>query len=292
MKNVEHIVFLGTSAFAVPALRALAAAPAFDILMVITQPDRPVGRKQILTASPVKIAAQELGIRILQPESMNEAFAETQDFASLPKPDYVVVVSYGQILSQEILDWPKKASLNIHASLLPTLRGASPIQHTILLGEKDAGVTVQQMVYELDAGPVICQRSRALSPRETFATLHDTLADLGAEALLDALTNAHEPKVQDPSKATFCKKLQKSDGEADPKTMTADHIDRMIRALTPWPGVVWNGNKLLEASLQETPKAFPLSCAEQSTLYVVSIQAAGGRPMDGASFLRGHPNIQ
>lgn len=282
MNKRTNIVFLGTSAFAVPCLKALAQDPSLNVQLVITQPDRPVGRKQILTPPPVKTAAIELGIPVEQPEKLTELSQ---------KPEYLIVVSYGQILPESVLGAASIAPLNVHASLLPKLRGASPIQHTILLGLPEAGVTVQRMVKELDAGPILCQRSLPLNETETFTTLHNTLAVMGAELLIDALKNEHTPVEQNAAEATFCKKLKKSDGEADPQTMTARAIDRMIRALTPWPGVTWKENKILEASLTENVHGFPLPCAENTILFVTKIQPAGGRPMDGASFLRGHPAL-
>lgn len=282
MKDRLSIVFLGTSAFAVPCLKALATDPAFRVQLVITQPDRPTGRKQELKAPPVKEEALRLGLPIEQPEKLTELAS---------KPDFLVVVSYGQILPDTVLNAAKIAPLNVHASLLPKLRGASPIQHTILLGLPDGGVTVQKMVQELDAGPVLCQRAMPVSERETFTTLHDKLAVMGAELLIDALKNEHKPVEQDPLQATFCKKLKKSDGEADPKIMPAQKIDRMVRALTPWPGVSWNGTKILETALQENVRGFPLPCAEGTLLCVTRIQPAGGKPMDGVSFLRGRPDV-
>ncbi len=282
MSNRISIVFLWTSAFAVPSLKALAHDPLFDVQLVITQPDRPVGRKQILTAPPVKQEALKLGLTVKQPEKLTELTI---------KPEYLIVVSYGQILSKNILSAAKIMPLNVHASLLPKLRGASPIQHTILLGMPEAGVTVQRMVQELDAGPTLSQSSLPLTGTETYEALHDTLAEMGAKLLLDTLTNKREPREQNASLATVCKKLQKSDGSADPTEMTAQTIDRMVRALTPWPGVTWKGNKILETSLQEHPEGFSLPCAEDTVLTVLRIQPAGGHAMDGASFLRGHPDL-
>ncbi len=285
----RSVVFLGTSAFAVPSLLALAANPFFDVIHVITQTDKPAGRKQALTPSPVKIAAQELHLPISQPEKINIAFVETQNFASLPQPDFLIVVSYGQILSEDILDWPTVAAINVHASLLPQLRGASPLQHAILQDLPITGVTIQRMVRELDAGPILSQTSVKLDPQETFTTLHNRLAILGAELLIQTLQKPLTETPQDATRATFCGKLSKSDGIADPSTMTAPSIERMVRALTPWPGVTIGTNKILETSSE--PGTLTLQCAHNTMLTISRIQPAGGTPMSGADFVRGNKTL-
>src|SRR3989338_4892464 len=178
----HSIIFCGTSAFAVPSLEALAKDPAFTIDLVITQPDKPVGRSQELTPPAVKIAAETLGLKIFQPVKLNQEIGSIQT-----KPDFLIVVSYGQILSQEVLDLPKIAPINLHASLLPRWRGASPLQHTILSGDAESGVTAQKIVKELDAGPILGQERTAIDPRETTQTLHDRLAQMGADLLLKTL---------------------------------------------------------------------------------------------------------
>ncbi len=286
MASTSKIVFLGTSAFAVPSLKALAGDPRFEVELVITQPDRPVGRKQILTPPPVKIAAQALNLPIQQFENLNSQFSSPK--SQVPSPDFLIVVSYGQLLSQEILDWPTVAAVNVHASLLPKFRGASPIQHTIFAGEKETGVTVQKMIKELDAGPILNQEKIQIGERETFTTLHDKLASIGAALLLQTLTEPLKELKQDTSKATFCRKLSRADGEADPKTMTASEIDRMTRALNPWPGVTLKGNKILETSLAPHKDALTVACARNTTLYIKKIQPPSGKPMSGQAFALGH----
>lgn len=281
------VVFLGTSAFAVPSLKALAKDSDFDVKIVITQPDRPTGRKQILAASPIKMTAEELGLPVAQPEKINSLPATGYPLPS--RPDFLIVVSYGQILSQEILDWPTKAAVNVHASLLPMLRGASPLQHSILQNFVETGVTIPKMVKELDAGPILAQSSVVMDPRETFTTLHDRLAILGAELLIKTLHKPLSAKPQDDTKATFCGKLTKADGAADPTTMSAQHIDRMVRALTPWPGVTIGTTKILETSLE--PSTLMIPCADGTTLSILRIQPAGGTPMTGADFLRGNKKL-
>lgn len=282
----RSVVFLGTSSFAVPCLKALATDDRFSVQLVVTQPDQPMGRKQVMTSSPVKIAATAFGLLIEQPQDINAHISSCTSHVS--RPDFLIVVSYGQILSEHVLHWPLIAPINVHASLLPCLRGASPIQHAILEGLTGTGVTVQRMVQELDAGPILTQRAVAIEPRETYTTLSDKLARTGAELLIATLSMALTEREQDPLQITVCRKLKKSDGEAHPETMSSGLIDCMVRALTPWPGVSWNGTKLLETSLDPLPDAMPLPCAGNSRLFVVKIQPAGGKPMSGQAYLRGH----
>ena len=279
------VVFLGTSAFAVPSLQKLAKDDRFKIVQVITQPDRPVGRKQILTPPAVKVAAQELSLPIGQPEKINLDIASLKE--KNPTIDFLVVVSYGQILSPEVLAWPKIAAINVHASLLPLLRGASPLQHAILEEYTETGVTVQRMVRELDAGPILSQKKIRLDERETFLSLHDKLATIGADAVAETLSSPLASKEQDQTKATFCHKLTKADGYIDPSNMHAQQIDRMVRALTPWPGVRWGNTILLETALIASPDALALDCAQNSILWIQKIQPAGGKPMTGQAYARG-----
>lgn len=283
------IIFLGTSQFSVPSLQALAADASFEVLAVITQPDRPAGRKMTLTPPPVKTEAETLGLTVLQPEKMNAAFAEISK--KFPRPDFLVVVSYGQILSDDALQWPTKAAVNVHASLLPLLRGASPLQHAVLQNLSESGVTVQRMVKELDAGPILSRASVKLSPRETSASLHDTLKILGAELLVATLKAPLQENPQDASKATFCGKLEKAAGIVDPETMAAETIDRMVRALSPWPGVSIRGNKILETSLQPDAGSLTVPCSNGTMLSVLRIQPSGGKPMSGADFIRGNKHL-
>lgn len=280
------VLFLGTSTFAVPSLRALAEHPAFEVLQVITQPDRPVGRRQVVTPPPVKVAAEALRLPLLQSADINVSIASPM--SHVPSPDYLVVVSYGQILSDKVLALPLVAPVNVHASLLPKLRGASPIQHALLLGMPETGVTVQRMVAALDAGPILSQRTIGIAPTETYTSLHDKLATMGASLLTATLTGKLQPQNQDESEATFCRKLTRDDGVADPKIMDAATIDRMVRALNPWPGVRIGKHKILRTSLADTPDALRIPCRDTSTLYVLSIQPPSKNPMTGAAFSRGY----
>ena len=291
MPQALHIIFAGTPAFAVPSLELLAADSAFVIDLVITQPDEPVGRKQIVTPPPVKLAAEHLNLPIWQPKNINKEFGQ-RPAANVPRPDLLIVVAYGQILSLDVLAWPSVAPINVHASLLPRWRGASPIQHAILSGDTETGVTVQRMVQELDAGPIFGSASTSVAPRETFASLHDRLATMGATLLVQTVKQLPEPNAQSTSGITVCRKLTRADGQVEPEKMTAAEIDRTVRSLVPWPGVRMKiGDeevKILETAVAAAPEAMPISCKEKSTLYVLRMQSTGGKPMSGVEWMRGH----
>ncbi len=283
------ILFAGTSAFAVPSLQALAQNPAFRVIGVITQPDRPTGRKQTLTAPPVKDVAEKLKHPVFQPEKLNTEFATIS--AGMERPDFLVVVSYGQIVSQAILDFPTIAPINVHASLLPRWRGASPLQHAILGGDTETGVTIQKMVKQLDAGPILAQQSTPIDARETAMTLHDRLSMLGAELLVATLKKPLNPHDQDESKVTLCGKLTRQDGVVDSALLTAEEIDRKLRALTPWPAITMKVDgadlKILETSLQPDDRAHAVTCKDNTQLYLISVQPAGKKAMTGVAWGRG-----
>ena len=285
MPSASSVWFLGTSGFAVPSLDALVSDPRFSVDLVITQPDRPAGRKKELTASPVKIAAQSHKLQILQPEDINDATHYQRP--TTHSPDFLIVVSFGQILSQEILDLPKIAPLNVHGSLLPRWRGASPIQHALLAGDAETGVTVQKMVKELDAGPILAQEKVMIGPRETYLSLHETLARRGASLLIKTLSEPLRVTPQDPKGITICRKLKREDGVVDSQRMTAEQIDRKVRALNPWPGVTLDGLKLLQTALEPSGESSPLPCAHGTVLHLITVQPAGKKAMSGAAWQRG-----
>lgn len=286
-----RIVFAGTSDFAVPSLQVLAADSRFSVDLVISQPDRPVGRNQLLTPPPVANAAKQLGLPLLQPENINTSMPTLQQ-AVPNQPDFLVVVAYGQILRDEVLRWPSRMPINVHGSVLPRWRGASPIHHALLMNDTTSGVTVQRMVAALDAGPVLSQQETPISSTDTFRTLHDRLATLGATLLTQTLTQTLTETPQDEARVTVCRTLKREDGLVDPAKLTATEIERRIRAFTPWPGVsmIWNDLhlKILEASLTPQTEAWPLPCAEQSTLYITSLQPAGKKVMSGRAFESGY----
>lgn len=287
------IIFAGTSHFATPYLQGLLKDPAFEVLAVVTQPDKPAGRGQKVTAPAVKQMAEHHHIPVLQPKNAKEDFlAQAQSILGNKRPDFLVVVAYGQILPQAVLDIPSIAPINVHYSLLPRFRGASPIQHSILAGDTVTGVTLQRMVATLDAGPIIAQQEMIMDARDTFTTLHDRLAEVGVPLLLQTLKSPLKETPQSAQGMTMCRKLSRKDGMVDPSTMTATDIDRRVRGLTPWPGVTAEINKqplkILGTSLEPVADAFALPCAKGSILYLVSVQPPGKKPMSGKAWAMGH----
>lgn len=230
------IVFMGTPDFAAGALEALLCA-GHEIVLAVTQPDRPKGRSGEPVASPVKQKALAHGIPVFQPARIKtpEAVEEFRRCSA----DIYIVAAFGQILSQEILDIPRYGCLNIHASLLPRYRGASPIQHVLIDGEKKTGITIMQMDAGLDTGDILYQRELAIEKDDNYETLHDKLMHLGGAAVVEALSLLEQgklvPEKQQDGESCYAPLIQKAMGEID-FSRTAEEIDRRIRGMTPWPG--------------------------------------------------------
>lgn len=302
-----RVIMFGTSAFAVPSLERLAAAH-HEIIRCITQPDRPQGRGRHLQSSPLKEAALRLSIPIAQPERLS--LTSEQSWQS--EAEVGVVAAYGQLIPQALLDLPPHGMLGVHPSLLPKYRGAAPIPWAILNGEKLTGVTIFRLTKTLDAGPMICQESTHILPREDSATLMERLSQLGARALLQALQqlageHAHF-QPQDETQATFAPRLTKDQGSID-WSEPAIHIERLVRAMTPWPGAstrwkttflkVWKtivesaSNHALPHGepgtiVRLTPAGIEVSTGE-GNIILTEIQPAGRRRMSAGQFLAGHP---
>jgi methionyl-tRNA formyltransferase len=217
----------------VPSLRALRET-GHDVVLVITQPDRP-GHRMKVTPSPVKVAAQELGLLVLQPEKIRDP-AVIERLRSLA-PDLMVVVAYGQIIPAAVLSIPPNGVINVHASLLPRHRGAAPVAGAILAGDRETGVTIMRMDEQLDHGPILTSRKTTIGPREDAAALTARLAELGAELLVHTLARLDDiaPRAQEHEQATVAPRLRREDGELD-WNLGAEEIDRRVRALQPWPG--------------------------------------------------------
>ena len=209
-------------------------AAGHTVVLVITQPDRP-GHRMKVTPSPVKVAAEELGLEVYQPERIRdpEVVERLQELA----PDVMVVVAYGQIISSALLSIPKRGAINVHASLLPLHRGAAPIAHAILEGDGQTGVTILRMDEQLDHGPLLAMRTTVIGPREDAVALTARLAEMGAQLLVDTLEHLDdiEPREQDHERATVAPRLRREDGELS-WDLGAEAIDRRVRALQPWPG--------------------------------------------------------
>ncbi len=261
---MAKVVFMGTPDFAVYALNALIKF--HDVIGVVTQPDRPVGRKQEIQMSPVKETALEHNIPVFQPEKIRkpEAVEELKKWDA----DVYVVAAFGQILSQEVLDIPPHGSLNIHGSLLPRWRGAAPIQAAIRAGDQETGITIMKMDAGLDTGPILSKVKTVVDFYETGQTLHDRLAMLGANLLIHTLPGyligAIEPKEQPDNGVTYAPKLKREDGNID-WNLDADGVEQMIRAYMPWPGTytMWQGKKLkILEGYTRTSETRPINLAD------------------------------
>ncbi len=233
------IVFLGTPEFALASLNSLSNDPNIDIVTVVTQPDKPVGRKQVLTPPPVKVLAEKIGLKVIQPKNNEELY---DNLANI-KADFFIVIAFGMILPKKILDIPTYGSINVHASLLPKYRGASPIQQSILKGDDQTGISIMKMDEKLDHGPVYIVKRMPISPKDTSETLSTKLSFLGGEILPSVLHDIVEENLkeipQNHKQASHCKKIKKEDGKID-WNKSATEIMNMMRAFTPWPGIYTN----------------------------------------------------
>ena len=303
---------MGTAELACASLNALAAAPGFQVLAVVTQPDRPKGRALKLLPSPVKEAALRAGLPVLQPERARDA-AFLEELRRLA-PDIIVVAAYGQLLPPAILALPQRGCFNVHASLLPKYRGAAPIQWAILNGESETGVTIMKMAEKLDTGDILAQRAAAITAGDTAATLHERLARLGAQLLVETLENAVNhtlaARPQSEAEATYARKIIKEDGRLD-WAQPARSLWNRVRAFVPWPGAfthlpggaplrtvkIWRAS--VEESLAVAPGApgavvqadktrIVVACGE-GALRIHELQLEGGRRLTAAEFLAGHP---
>lgn len=298
MKKNLRIVFAGTPTFAASILSELINA--YPVSAVYTQPDRAAGRGQKLSACPVKQLAEQTAIPVFQPKSLRSAKA--QEALVALKPDILIVVAYGLILPKAVLDIPTYGCLNVHASLLPRWRGAAPIQRALLAGDTDTGVTIMQMNEGLDTGDMLLKRSSPILKSDTSETLHDTLASLGAKALLEVLSTLDHltPETQDDRQSCYAEKIQKQEGLIN-WHLPAEQIDRRIRAFYPWPGTFTTINgqllKILKAEVTEIHSdKMPgtiIQAGKQgldiatgsSVLRVTHCQLAGGKAMAVADLL-------
>ena len=288
-----RVIFMGTPDFSVPALRAIAAR--HDVAAVYSQPPRAAGRGQKPRPSPVHRAAETLGIPVRTPERLKSP-EEQAAFAALGA-DVAVVVAYGLILPQPVLDAPRLGCLNIHASLLPRWRGAAPIHRAIMAGDAETGVAIMQMQAGLDTGPVLAEARTPIGPEDTTADLHDRLAEMGAALIGDILDRLPLPAVPQPSEGvTYAQKIDKAEARID-WALPAPQVDRQIRGLSPFPGAwcMLGGEriKLLRSRLAAGAGApgtvlqgFTIACGT-GAVEVLEAQREGKRPMPAAEVLRG-----
>lgn len=299
-----RIVFMGTPEFAVPSLRTLLEFPGAEVVGVFTQPDRPKGRGNKLTPSPVKQAALEAGIPVFQPERIRKTGVEA--LREL-KPDLCVTAAFGQILSREILEIPDLGNINVHASLLPRHRGAAPIAYAIMAGDKKTGVTTMMMDEGIDTGDILMQQETEIGESETCAELTERLGQIGAETLratLQALTEGTLKQIpQKNEEMTYDPMLTKEMGTTD-FTGSADSVRGLINGLNPWPcvSIPWGGErlKLLRAAgaegtgtpgeiLLADPKGGLVVACGEGAVRILEVQAPGGKRMRAEDYLRGHP---
>lgn len=300
------ILFMGTPDFAVPSLDALAAA-GHQLVGAFSQPDKPKNRGMKLQPTPVKVCAERLGVPVFQPTKLRDGTA-LETIRQLD-PDLIVVAAYGRILPQEILDYPRLGCINVHSSLLPKYRGAAPIHWAILNGEKETGVTIMHMALALDAGDIIRQRATPIDPDETVEDLHDRLARLGAELLVETVAQLADGTAtrtpQEESQVTPAPMLSRALSPMD-WTRPARALHDQVRGLIPWPAAVTELGgvrcKILATTvLDETTGKAPgsvvaadktglkLACGDGRVLRIDRLQADGGKRLAAADYLRGHP---
>jgi methionyl-tRNA formyltransferase len=326
-KDKAKIIFFGTPEFALPALSALVKNPNLSVVAVVTQPDKPAGRGQKLTAPPVKVLAEELGLSVFQPTSLKtlkvcsttdgckilevdgDEVALANHLKSYPIIDAAVAVAYGKLIPAELLDFPKFGFINIHPSLLPRWRGAAPLQHTIFAGDTETGVAIMKIDHGLDTGPVYALKKVALEPKTTFGALHDKLSILGAELLAQTLTEIIsgklQPKAQTNAGSTYAEKWEKEDCHINWQDQAEVTLNRIL-ASNPYPGAFthYQGQivKIFDANISEDknfPKASPGTVVEvtrneiivatgsSSYISLLEIQLAGKKRLTTKEVLQG-----
>ena len=296
---------MGTPDFAVEPLKAL-VENGYEVCGVVTQPDKPVGRKAVLTAPPVKVQAEEFGIKVYQPQTLKNG--EGMEILREHNPDIVVVVAYGKILPKDFLEYAKYGCINIHGSILPKYRGAAPIQRCVLDGEEYAGVTSMQMDVGLDTGDMLLVEKTKIGENETAGELFDRLAPMGAELLIKTLIAIEKgevtPQKQNDEESTYASMLDKTMSPVD-FNKSAKEVHNQIRGLDPWPvaltylegktlklfrstvSEVLNGGKAGETKTLKNGLA--IFCGDGKAVVVSEVQFEGKKRMNAADFLRGHP---
>lgn len=296
---MTKIVFMGSPDFALPSLRALAIV--YDVVGVVTQPDRASGRGREMKQPPVKTLALELRVPMMQPEKLRSP--EAMEKLRAWNPELIVVAAYGQILKPDVLDMPRFGCLNVHASLLPRWRGAAPINAAILHGDEETGVTIMKMDAGLDTGAMLAKKSIRLTRDDTAGSVTDALSHLGADSLIDTLprwiAGEIQPQAQDDSLATYAPMMKKEDGRLD-FTRDVNELERRVRAFNPWPGVFMDFDgailKVHRAHVEAGDASAgqrlvwenqPAVGARGGLLVLDEVQSAGKKSMDGKSFLVG-----
>lgn len=301
---MTKVVFMGTPAFSVPILEGM-IAEGYDVIAVVTQPDRPVGRKRLITATPVKEAALRHQIPVLQPEKISNS-PEMAELIAL-QPDIIVTAAFGQFLPEKLLQVPKYGAVNVHASLLPKYRGGAPVHYAIINGEQETGVTIMQMIKKMDAGGIYAQEKIAITPQDDVGTMFDKLSLLGKGLLIETLPKildgGLQPVLQDEKAATFSPNITREQ-EAIDWQKSAQAIEWQVRGMRPWPIAftnyqesrwkIWAVKVLSETTkapagtiIKRTNKELWVACGQQSVLAIEELQPAGKAKQSIQAFLNG-----
>ncbi|MDM5357962.1 methionyl-tRNA formyltransferase [Peribacillus sp. RS7] len=301
---MTKIIFMGTPDFSVPVLKRI-IDEGYDVIAVVTQPDRPVGRKKVLTPPPVKVEAEKQGIPVYQPEKIREK-EELEKIIAL-NPDLVVTAAFGQILPNELLDAPKYGCINVHASLLPELRGGAPIHYSILQGKEKTGITIMYMAEKLDAGDILTQAEVAIGEEDNVGTLHDKLSKIGSDLLAETLPKLLNQELQaikqEEDQATFAPNIKRSEEKID-WSKSGEDIYNHIRGLNPWPVAyttldgsilkIWQAKKLEDSNLavpgtiiDVQNDGFIVSTGNETAILVTELQPSGKKKMPAKDYLRG-----
>ncbi|MBC5635910.1 methionyl-tRNA formyltransferase [Ornithinibacillus sp. BX22] len=300
---MKRIVFMGTPDFSVPILRELVQSE-YEVVLVVTQPDRPKGRKKVITPPPVKVEAEAHGIPVFQPEKIRHDYQPILDV----NPDIIVTAAYGQILPNELLEGPQYGCINVHASLLPELRGGAPIHYAIIQGKKETGITIMYMAEKLDAGDILSQSSIPIETNDHVGSLHDKLSVVGAQLLMETLPKLFagqiQPIKQDDSKASFASNIKREQEKID-WHQSHTEIYNQIRGLHPWPVAfttytnqtmkIWWGEPVEqvlngepgEIVAKENDEAFIVVCGNHKGIRITEIQPAGKKRMTVKDYLQG-----
>jgi methionyl-tRNA formyltransferase len=308
MSDQINIVFLGSPAFSCPFLKTLAEDPRFHIQSVITQEDKPTGRDKTITPTPVKELAVKLDLPVYQPASLNKDLQLLEQIQQYT-PDFLVTVAYGQIVSQKVLSMAKIKPINVHGSILPIYRGASPIEQSLLNGDPETGLSIMEMLLQMDAGPVYATIRESILPDDNAATLRSKLSEKGAKELPDLLvkiqTGELKAQPQNDQAATYCQKISKIDGLIDPANQTAKQIYNRFRAFYVWPGIylTLNNKQLKLTDIKTGDKndieagkfvinsdKLYLGCQKDS-LEILQLQLEGKKNQSTEEFLRGNSRL-
>lgn len=294
---------MGTPDFAVPILEALTKTEQYEVVLAVTQPDRPKGRKRIPTPPPVKVTAEKLNIPVFQPEKIANDYEEILAY----KPDIIVTAAYGQLLPNSLLDGPEYGCINVHASLLPELRGGAPIHYAIMQGKKETGITIMYMVEKLDAGDMISQKAVPIEERDHVGSMHDKLSEVGAKLLMETLPRLFAgditPVKQNDEEATFAKNITREQEKIN-WSEDQDTVYNHIRGLHPWPVAyttfdhknmkIWWAEKVSKTYTGKPGEIVAIDedgiivlCGDKKGLKITELQPAGKKRMDGKQFLNG-----